>query len=364
MHYPIDTILADDPLSLLEVVAKFSGKKTEVERLVSSFEEINEFFVEHQRVPIKSKEDIIEFALACRLQAIKSNVDKIASINKHDEHKLLAEQSVATILQEDKLGLLDDGDDSIFALTHVPKTRSLPADYIANRKNCQDFSKFAAKFEQCQTELTHGLRKLVKFKKETSIEEGEFFILNGVLLYVASIGVGKNNPRLRCIFANGMEGDMLLRSLASGLYKNGRRVVAKESGYIYIVKSESIDPKIASLANLYKIGYSKNPVERRLRNAKEQATYLYAPVKLVAKFKCYNINPQKLEYLLHTFFADCCLNLQANGHKPREWFIVPLEVIKKAIDLLVDGTVTDYSYSVEERRIVRQAKIFAPMVGG
>ena len=346
MHYSIDTILADDPLSLLEIVPKFSGKKTEVERLVSSFEEINEFFVEHQRVPIKSKEDIIEFALACRLQAIKSNADKLARVNKHDKHKLLAEQSIATILQEDKLGLLDDGDDSIFELKHVP-TKSAKPDYVAGRKPCRDFSKFTIKFEQCKLELEAGQRKMIKFKRESTISQGEFFVLNGVVLYIASIGEKTkeiNNPRLRCIFANGTEGDMLLRSLASGLYQDGKRVVAKESGYIYVVRSESTDHNIASLQNLYKIGYSKNSVKQRLHNAEQSATYLYAPVKLVAKFKCYNIDPQKLEYFLHTFFVDCCLDLQVNGHKPREWFIVPLLAITQAIDLLIDGVIDDYRY--------------------
>ena len=353
MRYSLDAILSDDPLSLLEVVPKFSGKKTEAERLVSSFEEINEFFVEHQRVPEKSKEDIIEFALACRLQAIKNNADKVASINKHDKHKLLAEQSVETILAEDSLGLLDEGDDSIFELKHIPSQKTSP-DYIANRKNCLDFSEFSAKFAQCQTELTHGLRKLVKFKRETSIEKGEFFVLNGILLYVASIGDQKNNPRLRCIFANGMESNMLLRSLASSLYKNGKRIVAKETGYIYVVSSASTDPKIASLVDLYKIGYSTTSVKKRLHKTEESATYLYAPVKLVAKFKCYNINPQKLEDLLHTFFVDCCLDLQVNGHKPREWFVVPLPVITRAIELLIDGTITDYYYDRVGQKIVQR----------
>ena len=347
MRYSLDTILTNDPLALLEVAPKFSGKKTEIERLVSSFEEINEFFVEHQRVPTKSKEDIIEFALACRLQAIKSNTDKLANVNKHDRHNLLEKHSVATILQEDSLGLLDDdGDDSIFELTHVPAKKA-KLNYIANRKPCKDFARFATKFEQCQLELEAGRRKMIKFKRESTISQGEFFVLNGVVLYIASIGEkpkGINNPRLRCIFANGTEGDMLLRSLASSLYRDGKRIVAKETGYIYVVKSASSDHKIASLANLYKIGYSTTSVKQRLHKAEQSATYLYAPVKLVAKFKCYNINTQKLEYLLHTFFADCCLDLQVNGHKPREWFVVPLAVITQAIELLIDGGIADYRY--------------------
>ena len=261
------------------------------------------------------------------------------------------------ILAEDTLGLLAEGDSSIFDLKHVPAAKSHKPDYIANRKPCKDFSKFAAKFEQCKLELASKRREIIKFKKESSISQGEFFVLNGVTLYIAAIGNKQNgisNPRLRCIFANGTEGDMLLRSLASGLYKNGKRIVAKEAGYIYVVRSLSEHPQIAPLKNLYKIGYATTPVEKRLRNTEKSSTYLYAAVELVTKFTCYNINPQKLEFLLHKFFSSCCLDVQINGGMPREWFIVPLPVIRQAIDLLLDGTVTNYCYDREAEKIRRR----------
>ena len=355
MRYSMNDILADDPLNLLQVVKKFSGQKTETERLIGAFEEVNEFFADHKRTPKRSKEDIIEFALACRLQAIKKDTDKFAAIGKYDKHKLLAEQNIETILAEDKLGLLDEGDSSIFDLKHVPVKSSKP-DYIANRKPCKDFKRFETKFEQCKLELKSGYRKMIKFKKESSINQGEFFVLNGVTLYVAAIGNKQKsnstgNPRLRCIFANGTECDMLLRSLASGLYKNGKRIVAKETGYIYVVRSLSEHSQIAPLRNLYKIGYSTTPVEKRLRNTEKSSTYLYAAVELVARFTCYNINPKKLEFLLHKFFSSCCLDVQINGGMPREWFIVPLPVIRQAIDLLLDGTVANYRYDREAEKI-------------
>ena len=355
MRYSMNDILADDPLNLLQVVKKFSGQKTETERLVGAFEEVNEFFTEHKRAPKKSKDDIIEFALACRLQAIQSNADKLAAIGKHDKHNLLAkqvsEQSIEEILADDTLGLLDEGDSSIFDLKHVPAANSNKPDYVANRKPCKDFDKFKVKFAQCKLELKSGYRKMIKFKKETSISQGEFFVLNGVTLYVVDMEDKQSNPRLRCIFDNGTECNMLLRSLASSLYKNGKRIVAKESGYIYVVSSLSDHPQIAPLQNLYKIGYSTTPVEKRLRNTEKSSTYLYAKVELVAKFTCYNINPKKLEFLLHKFFSSCCLDVQINGGMPREWFIVPLPVIKQAIALLLDGTVTDYRYDREAEKI-------------
>lgn len=176
---------------------KFSGQKTEIERLIGAFAEVNEFVAEHKRVPRKSKEDIIEFTLACRLQAMQSDADKVTAISKHDKHHLLTEQSIDAILAEDKLGLLDEGDSSIFDLKHVPAAKSAKPDYVANRKPCKDFNNFVAKFKQCKLELKSGYRKMAKFKKESSISQGEFFVLNGVTLYVAAMGDRKQQTSER-----------------------------------------------------------------------------------------------------------------------------------------------------------------------
>ena len=107
------------------------------------------------------------------------------------------------------------------------------------------------------------------------------------MVYVAEVGDkekkrGKVNARLKCIFENGTESNMLLRSLATELYKDesGRRVldIAKDydleleqitsedevTGTIYILRSLSEDPKIKEIDDLYKIGYSTQSVAQRL----------------------------------------------------------------------------------------------------
>jgi len=177
------------------------------------------------------------------------------------------------ILEDDALGILDSDAESIFDLKHVPKETTMP-DYVARRKPCKDFKDFEYLFKKCQTDLTEGKRRLNPFKNEQQIEKGYFFVLKGVLLYVAEVGKrkpdenGKVNARLRCIFENGTESDMLLRSLAAELYKNGRRVTEhedklldglkgisdddKEAGFIYVLKSRSKDGKISAIDNLYK----------------------------------------------------------------------------------------------------------------
>ena len=57
------------------------------------------------------------------------------------------------------------------------------------------------------------------------------------------------------------------------------------------------------IKDLYKIGFSSQPVKQRIQNAEKEPTYLMADVMLVTDFETYNLNPQKLELLLHTFFG-------------------------------------------------------------
>lgn len=63
--------------------------------------------------------------------------------------------------------------------------------------------------------------------------EGSFFVLNGTLVYIAHIGerrqdaTGDSNARMRCIFENAAETDLLLRSLASQLYQDGNTRVTE-----------------------------------------------------------------------------------------------------------------------------------------
>ena len=82
-----------------------------------------------------------------------------------------------------------------------------------------------------------------------------------------------------------------------------------------------------------------------------------ADVKVVAVFEVYNINPQKLEQLLHRFFTKSRLDLEIVGsdgkiYHPKEWFIAPLKVIEEAINLLINGRIVDFEYDEEKEEIV------------
>jgi hypothetical protein len=166
---------------------------------------------------------------------------------------------------------------------------------------------------------------------------------------------------------------MLLRSLASELYKNGRRVSHNEenlldelrgitsededTGYIYVLKSKSESPDIKAYQDLYKVGYSTIPVEQRVRGAELEPTYLMASVTIVSVYQCYNLNPQKLELLLHKFFGSACLNIDifdnsGQRHSPREWFVAPLDVIEQAIYYILNGNIVNFKYDNDRKEIV------------
>lgn len=377
----LEEILNEDPLGLLKSKPKQTTTSTD-ERLVSSFQEINNFVKENGREP-KAGGDVNEHQLNARLKSIRENNEAIQAVYSIDEHQLLKQKtkqikSIQDIFEYDELGIFENDENSIFNLKYVSKERA-EADFIARRKPCKDFFEFEQKFMQCHQEIKNGDRKLLPFHRDYEMQKGMFFVLKGMLVYLAEVGEkikdqhGKWDARLRAIFENGTESNLLLRSLGKELFKDGRRVSElrenslnnfynisnedKETGYLYVVKSLSDKQEIRSIKNLYKIGFSKIPVEDRIKNASNEPAYLMAPVKIMSSFKCFNMNPQKLEQLLHNFFGESCLNLdvfdcEKKRHSPREWFIAPLEIIEQAIHFILNGEIVNYRYDFQKEIIV------------
>jgi len=378
----LNEIFNSDTFGILDVKPTVSNARSSDERLIDSFEEINEFYRSHNRLPEPNIDNINEYKLYTRLKNLREDSEKLKVCEPLDSYGLLKVEkkeinSIDDIFNDDSLDILNGEDSGLFDYRHIPKETTMP-EYVASRKKCEDFCKFEQLFKDCQNDLRIGKRKLYPFRNEQQIAEGYFFVLKGILLYVANVGKknnekGKMNARLRCIFENGTESDMLLRSLAAELYKNGRRVTEhddkmldgmmgvnesdKVTGHIYILKSLSKDPEIASIQNLFKIGYSSTPIEERIKNAEEEPTFLMASVKPVTSFQCHNMNPQKLEQLLHNFFGTSCLNIdvfdrEGNRHTPREWFIVPLEIIEQAVEFIISGEIVHFKYDTEREIIV------------
>ena len=380
-----ETILNDifnsDTLGILEIKAK-SPVLTADDRLIASFKEINEFYEKNSCEPKKST-DMNERKLHSRLKGLRDNPKKIQALKKYDRYNLLSVDkidSIDDILNSDVFGIFDKQDEEdIFTLKNVPKIEKerAEADFVARRKKLEDFKKYEEMFAQCQRDLKNGKRKLAKFN-EKQFEKGAFFVLKGVLVYLEDIINPKKDKnykldaRTTTIFENGTYSNMLLRSLGKGLYEDGYfvsehedRVLDKlspissedtQNGYIYILKSLSIDDIIVTKKNLYKIGFSTTAVETRIKNAKQDPTYLMADVKIVSVYEVYNVNPHKLEQLIHRFFSNTRLDIdiidnEGKIYKPREWFIAPLNVIEEAIELIISGSIVNYRYDEVNEKI-------------
>lgn len=355
----LNEIFANDPFGILTVKPLASQARNEDERLIASFLEICDFYEKNKREPLQTN-GIQEHQLYTRLKGLRENPTKVEILKNHDKFGLLMIKpkefhSLDDILNDDSMGILDSSAESIFELMNVKKQdERASTDFVAKRKVCKDFKKYEALFKNCQNDLKNKKRKILKFTQE-NLREKEFYVHNGVLLFLESIdsqekkqefksGIRvRKDGRTRIIFENGTESNMLYRSLYKILLANRQTVSEnidkvneiftekfsnvtdedKESGYIYILKSKSTKKEIREIQNLYKIGYSTVAVEERIKNAAKEPTYLMAEVHIVMTYKCFNMNPQKLEHLLHTFFGEACLNLDVfdeagNRHTPRE----------------------------------------------
>lgn len=388
----------DDELGLTTIKAK-SRAPTADEHLVAKFQEISDFYNANKRLPENNMANISELMLFKRLESIKNNNEQCHALVDFDEFNLLPlthevaasepeliEKEITSfedIFADDDFGLLGDSDQSIFNIKHIKVDKRAETDFVARRKSCKDFDKYKDLFPVVQQQLNSGQRKIIEFEGTGyNINEGSFYILDGILLYVDKVSltskdqvidgvVVRKDGRTRCIFENGTESNMLYRSLAKVLSKEGKIVSPKgeyfsdiksineedeSAGFIYVLSSKSQDARIQSIPNLFKIGYSRTPVKKRIANAANEPTYLMAPVEIVANYECYNMNTQKFENLVHTVFRDVCIDveiadLQGNMCKPREWFSAPLEQINTAIELIVNGQIINYRYNSATKKI-------------
>lgn len=388
-------IFENDPLNLLNVKPSNYPVRNEDERLVASFQDINNFYEQKKRVP-ELGGDIQEHMLYSRLKSIRENPEKLEALKSYDTFDLLdytpkVINSIEDVFNDDSLGILGDDGTGLFDLKHVTKFKDREStDFVAKRRPCKEFSKYEPQFKEVQSDLKNGKRKLVDFKL-SNLRVGSYYVHNGILFFVEKIDITKKehykadgtrvreDGRTRCIFENGTESNMLKRSVEKILYINGK-VVSENSdkvnsdflekfnnvneedeaaGYIYILRSKSDKQEIKELSNLFKIGFSKTSVEERIKNASVEPTYLMADVKVIMAYQCYNMNPQKLEKLVHGFFGRACLNIDVfdkngNRHTPREWFVAPLHVIEQAIHFIIAGTIINYKYDFEREEIIEK----------
>lgn len=379
----------------VEVATIHTASRTPFEeRIIAGFEDIQRFFEEHKRLPVNVEgRDIFERLYAVRLDQLRKLPEARAVLVEFDPHGLLDAAATSSTnvdeLSEDallaELGVSADAppvDADITVLRHVrSSTERREAEEIADRTPCKDFADFKPFFEQAERELASGVRKALRFGRDATIEAHEFFILDGQFAYVAEMGetikmaTGHNDARLRVIFSNGTESNLLLRSLQKALWKDetGRRLTSPsmgplfsdepetddiETGTIYVLRSQSSHPYVEQHRELiHKIGVTGGKVETRIAGADKEATYLLAGVEVVATYKLHNINRVRMENLFHKIFSSAQIDISiddrfGNPVKPREWFLVPLHVINEAVERIRDGSITSYIYDPSKASLI------------
>jgi hypothetical protein len=372
---------------------KKGGRSVREERIVAGFEEIQRFVEKHGRAPQHAEDrDIFERLYAVRLDRMRALDECRSLLAPLDRQGLLAGAKSApaapadAVDDDELLAQLRDaaGSIDITKLRHVRTSADKrAAEEIANRQKCEDFDRFKPLFLQVRKELDAGLRQTRPFQTMAEIKKGEFFIVGGQIAYVAEVGdeftteYDRRDSRLRVIYDNGTESDVLLRSLQRALHRDeaGRRITdpaagplfANESseadwasGTIYVVRSKSDLPTVAANRNvLHKIGVTSGDAAQRIANAKLDPTFLMADVEIVATYELYNINRTRLENLIHRIFDVARLNIEikdrfGNSVVPREWFLVPRFVIDEAVDRIRDGTIIDYTYDPTAAALVHR----------
>lgn len=384
----------------VEAETKREGSRTpREERIIAGFEEIQRFYEQHGRVPQHGEgRDIFERLYAVRLDRLRGLQDCRDLLLALDHQGLLSgagEQSSPAVSEEldddallAELGVEGGASSDISELRHVRSaTERREAEEIANREKCPDFDQFKPLFEKVKIDIKAGVRNTRPFVKDVGflkaeINAGQFFILGGQIIYVADVGEkfkapnGENDARLRVVYSNGTESNLLLRSLQRALYKDdtARRITDptagplfsgeleeddQASGTIYVLRSKSDHPVVAANRDLvHKIGVTNLSVEQRIAGARLQPTFLMADVEIVASYKLFNVNRTKLETVLHRVFGAAQLKIEIKDRfgravVPQEWFMVPRFIIDEAVEKIKAGTIIDFVYDPKSGSLVQ-----------
>lgn len=365
------------------------------ERIIAGFEEIERFVTEQRRLPQHGEDrDIFERIYAVRLERLRHSEECRALLEPLDTRGILDVEVDLNLSPEadlddeallTSLGVEATPENDIAELTHVRSRQEIKAaEEVAQRTPCQDFKQFKPLFKKVQQELQTGARETLKYQDDATVNQGDFFILDGQKVLVADLGepfisdYGRPDRRLRVIYDNGTESNLLLRSLQRALNKDktSRRITNPDfsslplfaqteaedditTGHIYVLRSESDDPFIVENRSvIHKIGVTGGDVKKRIANAKKDPTYLLAEVEIVTTFKLANIKPNKLEALLHKFFDNARLQVELRDRfgipvQPREWFLLPLEVIEEVIEKVQAGTLDQFCYDPQTASLTR-----------
>lgn len=367
-----------DPL-LADVTAPKRKVKAS-DRLIAGFQNIVEFVETNRRLP-QNCDNREERALYNQLKGILNDSKKKERCKVYDtvgvlnEFNKTEEQQLDDILDDPIFADVEQTNHSLFDLPDYMKQRleeRKEADHVAQRIKCEDFNQFEKGFKEIHSGLKSGKYRLIKFK-EAHVAQGRYFVEDGILVYIAGMERieknrhGRNNSRTRCIYENSMESGIFMQTLCKNLYHTGYTVQDVsdieedyldkkfsinaqdvESGMIYVLRSLSDSPEIAAIPDLYKIGFTTIPLETRIGNAKNEPTYLCADVEVVATWRVYNVKSSVFESLIHKLFSSVQLQVNVDGKRPKEWFIVPFTIIEQDVMHIMNGKSITYDKDIRQ----------------
>lgn len=378
-----------------ELLAKPNKKQITYDSEVEKFKEIETWVNEHNDKEPEKTSDLNrlgERKLASRLIGIRNDPERLILLKPYDEMGLLKiedqESSIKEKVNNEKktFSSLDDllNSDSILfddtngtlnsklfdtgKLNEYKKSQENKPENKSKRKIMDNFSQYDLLFKNVQADLASGRRKLVPYDNN-EIELHHFYVLNGQILYIESIGsefknkthsASETDARLHVIYENGTENYPLRNGLIASLYGSRKRGILgraisepddqfklsaddQVTGYIYVLKSMSNNADVKRIQEdhpLYKVGFTSGTVERRIANAENESTCLYGPVKVVAEYQVINLKPEALETALHHALAQYQLDVDikaGNGKiiHPREWFTADLDTINDLISRII-----------------------------
>lgn len=369
----LEEIFADP---LLADVAPPRKRTTSSDRLIAGFQEILEFVEINGRLPEDVPEEVSVFHKWKGLLKSEKKIEKcrpfddlgilpqpfdIAAEPEAQYQKELTEEEQLESLLNDPL-FSDNNDGVVLGLFDIPDymrerlEARKEAEYVGKRRPCEDFVKYADKFREIHQGLKTGKYRLEKFSVK-NLKVGNYFVEEGMIGYLAAFedeglnSHGDRDGRTRVIYENGSESDIKYKTITKNLSVTGCSVIDcsdmapedlvtvsendVESGTIYVLRSKSKRPEIAAIKDLYKIGFTVTSVESRIVNARKEPTYLCADVEVVATWKVYNVKSSTFEAIIHKLFAPVQLQVTVDGHRPKEWFIVPFNVIEEAIKAII-----------------------------
>tara|TARA_R110002049_G_scaffold98979_2_gene240875 strand:+ start:3929 stop:5278 length:1350 start_codon:yes stop_codon:yes gene_type:complete len=432
----LDDIFSNDSTGLLDDIKPITKSSANNSVLTQQFNDINNFIDKQGRIPSSSASDINEKINARLLATMQTNHANSQELLALDKHSLLAAQSTAFTLSDkpalsdksmnnkdnetekaisastkeadpviedfskppvinslddifnsDDLGIFDNIHSEILVSDSQSNTRASYDQYndedIASRFECKDFYKFEATFERISKAIQTGAFTKTNFSSVKAINIGSVFVLNGMLCYVANIYKAearknaRSQERLRLIFSNGTESNMLTYSLATAQYKyeNSYQLLITDpdwmddelaknfgdqrqlTGVIYIAKLTDTPSNLAHYKHLHKIGFSTLTGEVRTKHSIRDTAFLQQPVNIIAEWQVYDANARSVEGVLHAFFYDqrVKVSLKAandNLYKATEWFNVPLDEIEKAINLVIAGDIKHYRMDSTAGKVV------------